>query len=106
MANRKIYGIHPSRPEYVAKIKGDAGRYPIWGLDWYNNRAIVSRAGALELISFDKIAFEMEHENEEKEIRLFQCVKCKHLYHDKIASCDCTAGEPFEYTDWIARPAI
>ena len=101
----KIYGIHPVKPDYLIKIRGDAGLYPLWGIDWYNHRVTVYRAGAVESLPFENVAFTLP-EKKENEILLYQCVGCEAIYQGKISSCDCTAGEPFVCKEWIAKPVI
>lgn len=41
--------------KFRAKIKGDAGIYTVWGIDWLNNKALIERACGNELIPFKKI---------------------------------------------------
>lgn len=41
--------------KFRAKIKGDAGIYIVWGIDWLNNKALVERACGNELVPFKKI---------------------------------------------------
>lgn len=43
------------RPEIIVKIKGDAGRYTVWGIDWLNHKILVERACGYEYVSFDNI---------------------------------------------------
>ncbi len=38
-----------------AKIKGDAGVYAVWGIDWLNGKALIERACGNELVLFEKI---------------------------------------------------
>ncbi|MBY0443944.1 MAG: hypothetical protein K2Q15_01870 [Burkholderiales bacterium] len=47
----------PAAPEYTAKVKGDAGTYRVYGIDWMHHRILLDRAG-LEWHSIDKVAFE------------------------------------------------
>lgn len=39
----------------TVKIKGDAGEYKVWGVDWENNTLYIARACGMEWVSFDKI---------------------------------------------------
>lgn len=40
---------------YQAKVKGDAGTYDVWGIDWKDQKVCVYRASAFEWIPFAKI---------------------------------------------------
>jgi len=44
-------------PKYNAKIKGDAGIYEVWGINWLERKLIVYRAGEYETIPFAKIQY-------------------------------------------------
>ena len=52
---KEIYEKVKERPEIRVKIKGDAGIYPVWGIDWLNHLMTVERACGYESVSFDKI---------------------------------------------------
>jgi len=56
MATKK-YGIMPEQSSNLTscKIKGDAGTYALWGIDWINQRVLVSRAGEYEWLSIEKV---------------------------------------------------
>ena len=41
--------------KFRAKIKGDAGVYQVWTIDWLWQRALISRACGDEWVSFEKI---------------------------------------------------
>lgn len=43
------------RPEFFVKVKGDAGRYNIWAIDYLNLRINIWRASTYEWIDFDRI---------------------------------------------------
>ncbi len=45
MARRSKYGNMPSAPQLIAKVKGDAGAYKVWGIDWMHHRVLLDRAG-------------------------------------------------------------
>lgn len=53
----KKYGKMPPVPGFVAKVRGDAGSYKVWGIDWMHHRVLVDRAG-LEWMPIDKLALE------------------------------------------------
>lgn len=53
------YGNMPAGPEYRARVKGDAGIYKVWGIDWMNHRVLLDRAG-LEWTPIKNITFEPE----------------------------------------------
>jgi len=37
------------------KVRGDAGEYDVWGIDWLNQKVYIYRASGYEWISFEKI---------------------------------------------------
>lgn len=45
MTRRSKYGNMPSAPQLIAKVKGDAGAYKVWGIDWMHHRVLLDRAG-------------------------------------------------------------
>ncbi len=45
MTRKSKYGTMPEAPDYIAKVKGDAGTYKVWGVDWMNHRILLDRAG-------------------------------------------------------------
>lgn len=58
MSQRKSkYGNMPPAPEYRARVKGDAGAYKVWGVDWLNHQVLLDRAG-LEWTPIKNVAFE------------------------------------------------
>lgn len=57
MSRGKKYGIMPAGLGLEARVRGDAGRYKVWGVDWLHHRVLVDRAG-LEWISIEKVALE------------------------------------------------
>ncbi len=57
MARAKKYGTMPPAPAFQAKVRGDAGIYKVWGIDWLHARVLIDRAG-LEWISIEKVALE------------------------------------------------
>lgn len=44
MPRKSKYGNMPPAPAYIAKFKGDAGSYKVWGIDWLNHRVLIDRA--------------------------------------------------------------
>lgn len=54
---QKKYGLIPPAPVFTAKVRGDAGTYRVWGIDWLHQRVLIDRAG-LEWIAVEKIALE------------------------------------------------
>ncbi len=44
MSRKSKYGNMPPAPAYIAKVKGDAGSYRVWGIDWLNHRVLIDRA--------------------------------------------------------------
>lgn len=57
MPGKSKYGNMPPIPQYSAKVKGDAGTYKVWGIDWMNHRVLLDRAG-LEWTPIKNVAFE------------------------------------------------
>jgi hypothetical protein len=57
MARRSKYGNMPSAPQLIAKVKGDAGAYKVWGIDWMHHRVLLDRAG-LEWVPIKNVALE------------------------------------------------
>ncbi|MCV4077279.1 hypothetical protein OD785_23920 [Pseudomonas aeruginosa] len=47
----------PTAPQFVAKVKGDAGVYKVWGFDWMHHRVLLDRAG-LEWMPIKNVALE------------------------------------------------
>ena len=41
-------------PDITVKIKGDAGKYKVYGIDWMHQRFLVERACGLEKVPFEK----------------------------------------------------
>ncbi|WP_198362556.1 hypothetical protein [Burkholderia ubonensis] len=37
------YGNMPANPNLIAKVRGDAGEYPVLGVDWFSNRVLLDR---------------------------------------------------------------
>lgn len=42
-------------PKLKAKIIGDAGEYPVWGVDWINQKYLLYRASEYVWIPFHKV---------------------------------------------------
>lgn len=42
---RKKYGVLPPAPVLTARVRGDAGAYRVWGIDWLHGRVLIDRAG-------------------------------------------------------------
>lgn len=57
MARPSKYGNMPTAPQLIAKVKGDAGSYKVWGLDWMHHRVLLDRAG-LEWVPIKNVALE------------------------------------------------
>ncbi|HBP6378496.1 TPA: hypothetical protein L6A07_25275 [Pseudomonas aeruginosa] len=57
MARRSKYGNMPSAPQLIAKVKGDAGAYKVWGIDWMHHRVLLDRA-SLEWVPIKNVALE------------------------------------------------
>ena len=49
------YGEMPPVPQYTAQVKGDTGRYEVWGINWYSHKVCITRAGEQEWISIEKV---------------------------------------------------
>jgi len=64
MPRKSKYGNMPEPPAYSAKVKGDAGTYKVWGVDWMNQLVLIDRAG-LEWTPIAKVAFEAVPQAEE-----------------------------------------
>ncbi|WP_150306330.1 hypothetical protein [Pseudomonas saliphila] len=56
MPRKSKYGNMPSVPEYKARIKGDAGLYEVWGIDWMHHTVLLNRAG-LEWTPIKNVTF-------------------------------------------------
>ena len=50
------------RENVKAKIKGDAGIYSVWIIDWLNLRVFVSRACGDEWVPMEKVVLSMSGE--------------------------------------------
>lgn len=57
MSRKSKYGNMPPAPEYRARVRGDAGVYKVWGVDWLNHKVLLDRAG-LEWTPIKNVAFE------------------------------------------------
>ena len=44
-ASAKQIRDHAPAPALKAKVKGDAGTYKVWGMDWLNHSVLLDRAG-------------------------------------------------------------
>lgn len=66
MTAKSKYGNMPEPPKFTAKVKGDAGVFKVWAIDWYSHRVLIDRAG-MEWISIAKVAFEPLPAEEESE---------------------------------------
>lgn len=64
MPRKSKYGNMPQAPAFMARVKGDAGVYKVWGIDWMHQRVLIDRAG-LEWTAIAKVAFEPAPEAEE-----------------------------------------
>ena len=43
------------KPTIIVKIKGDAGKYTVWGIDWLNHKMLIERSCGYEQVPFEKI---------------------------------------------------
>ncbi|HDY68752.1 hypothetical protein LCGC14_2039490 [marine sediment metagenome] len=43
------------KPEIKIGVKGDAGKYEIWAVNWMKMRVLIDRAGVYEWIDFSKL---------------------------------------------------
>ena len=50
------YGASLERPSWKVKIRGDAGIYEIWSIDWLNQTALVYRACGDEWVPLSKLS--------------------------------------------------
>lgn len=57
MSRKSKYGAMPPALAVVAKVRGDAGTYKVWGVDWLHHRVLIDRAG-LEWVAIEKVALE------------------------------------------------
>ena len=64
MARKSKYGNMPPAPAYSAKVKGDAGTYRVWGIDWMNHLVLLDRAG-LEWTPIKNVTFDPAHAEQE-----------------------------------------
>ncbi|MGL4349520.1 MAG: hypothetical protein ACRDC7_00535 [Aeromonas veronii] len=48
----------PELVQYRAKVKGDAGEYKVFGIDWLNNRVLLNRTSTYEWVPIEKVALE------------------------------------------------
>ncbi|MFM0608648.1 hypothetical protein PQR05_29380 [Paraburkholderia sediminicola] len=55
MTRTSKYGNMPADLNLMATVKGDAGTYKVWGVDWINHRVLLDRAG-LEWHDIAKVA--------------------------------------------------
>lgn len=56
--SKSKYGNMPAAPQCVARVKGDAGIYKVWGIDWLQHRVLLDRAGVYEWTPIKNISFE------------------------------------------------
>lgn len=63
MARKSKYGNMPQAPTYMARVKGDAGAYKVWGIDWLHQKVLIDRAG-LEWTPIAKVSFVPSHDFE------------------------------------------
>jgi hypothetical protein len=47
----------PPALAYTAKVRGDAGEYKVWGIDWMNHRVLLDRADFVWM-PINKVALE------------------------------------------------
>lgn len=75
------YGDMPSQQKYTAQVKGDAGQYEVWGINWYSQQVCIFRAGELEWMDIKKIkltpvANSVEIQLSESTTRAISYLKC------------------------------
>lgn len=57
------YEASLERPTWKVKIKGDAGEYEIWAIDWLNQKALVYRACGDEWVQLSKLVIATQRKN-------------------------------------------
>lgn len=66
MPRASKYGNMPAATNLIAQVKGNGGRYKVWGIDWLNHRVLIDRAG-YEWTDIAKVALsEAEVEQDEE----------------------------------------
>lgn len=55
-AVRAKYGVMPENPNLIAKVRGDAGKYPVLAIDWLNNRVMICRAQENEWFPINNVS--------------------------------------------------
>lgn len=63
---RKKYGVMPEKPISEAKIKGDAGLYEVWGIDWLHRSVLINRAGEWGWFRIEKVQLIESSQDEEQ----------------------------------------
>lgn len=48
----------PELVQYRATVRGDAGSYKVFGIDWLNNRVLLNRTSTYEWVPIEKVALE------------------------------------------------
>lgn len=66
MTRTSKYGNMPADPALMATVKGDAGTYRVLGVDWWNHRVLLDRAG-LEWIDIKKVALSKPESHEDND---------------------------------------
>ncbi|HHG4856078.1 TPA: hypothetical protein ACPWIJ_000413 [Pseudomonas aeruginosa] len=56
VTRKSKYGNMPPAPDFHAKVRGDAGIYKVWGVDWMHHRVLLERP-SLEWTPIDKVTF-------------------------------------------------
>lgn len=49
----------PELVQYRATVRGDAGSYKVFGIDWLNNRVLLNRTSTYEWVPIEKVALEV-----------------------------------------------
>ncbi|GAB1077903.1 TPA: hypothetical protein QDZ84_002890 [Shewanella algae] len=63
---KKVFGVMPDKPQEVsfAKIKGDAGVYQVWGINWLSKEVLIYRAGEHLWFPIQKVKLIADNDNE------------------------------------------
>ena len=100
------------KPTIIVKIKGDAGKYTVWGIDWLNHKMLIERSCGYEQVPFEKITI-IESElaqlkaKAEKEVSEPESnIVTVHQRVIEILLDDTFSGHPSRESDYQIRNAI